>query len=139
MTGEDTDKPKSGVRLALQAVLFTAVIFAAAKSWEAISDSGAESRGAEFNRERWSDSDQTRTGVRQKMADRLIARGTLQGMTRTQVFGLLGEPPPTEYFKNWDLVYWLGPERGFISIDSEWLVVRLAADGRVDDCQILRD
>jgi hypothetical protein len=38
---------------------------------------------------------------------------------------LLGEPPKTEYFKEFDLVYYLGPERGFMGIDSEWLVLKL--------------
>jgi hypothetical protein len=73
------------------------------------------------------------------MADRLIAYDTLLGKTRAEVVELLGEPPPTGYFSNWDLVYWLGPERGFIRIDSEWLVLRLGADGRVADNRIVRD
>ena len=51
----------------------------------------------------------------------------------------VGEPPPTGYFAAWDMVYWLGPERGFIRIDSEWLVLRLAKDGRVLDNRIVRD
>jgi hypothetical protein len=37
-------------------------------------------------------------------------------------------PPPSEYFREYDYVYWLGPERGFVSIDSEWLVVRCGGD-----------
>jgi hypothetical protein len=41
---------------------------------------------------------------------------------------LLGVPPPTPYFREYDYVYWLGPERGLFSIDSEWLVVKLQND-----------
>ena len=52
---------------------------------------------------------------------------------------MLGEPPHTGYFKDWDLVYWLGRERGFISIDSEWLVVRLDPKGWVREYRIVRD
>ena len=52
---------------------------------------------------------------------------------------MLGEPPETEYFRDWDLVYWLGPERGFMSIDSEWLVLRLHENGRAAECRIVRD
>jgi len=55
------------------------------------------------------------------------------------VVDLLGEPPPTEYFKGWDLVYRLGMERGFISIDSEWLVLRLAPGGRVAEARLVTD
>lgn len=50
-----------------------------------------------------------------------------------------GSRPGSGYYREWDLVYWLGPERGFYSIDSEWLVVRLGPEGRVSDCQLVRD
>jgi hypothetical protein len=95
--------------------------------------------GRAFDPVAWRDESQVQRGVRLGMADRLIARRTLLGKTRAEVVELLGEPPPTEYFADWDMVYWLGPERGFISIDSEWLVLRLAEDGRVVDNLILRD
>ena len=51
---------------------------------------------------------------------------------------MLGEPPDTGYFKQYDLVYWLGDERGFFSIDSEWLVIRID-DGRVIEAEIVTD
>ncbi len=60
-------------------------------------------------------------------------------MTREQVSAIIGEPDKTGYFKNWDMVYWLGPERGFISIDSEWLVFRLDELKRVTNYAIVRD
>jgi len=95
--------------------------------------------GSRFDSVVWRDETQLRRGVRLEMADRLIARGTLNGRTRSEVVDLLGEPPPTEYFAEWNLVYWLGPERGFISIDSEWLVLRLGKAGRVVEVRIVRD
>jgi len=52
---------------------------------------------------------------------------------------ILGEPPKTEYFKEFDLVYYLGPERGFMGIDSEWLVLKLGPEGRVKRATIARD
>jgi|SRR5215831_15591816 len=95
--------------------------------------------GQAFDPVAWRDESQVQQGVRLGLADRLIARRTLLGKTRTEVVELLGEPPPTAYFADWDMVYWLGPERGFISIDSEWLVLRLGEDRRVVDNRIVRD
>jgi hypothetical protein len=73
------------------------------------------------------------------MADWLVGSGTLRGKTRQDVITLLGEPSDEGYFRKWDLVYWLGPERGYFSIDSEWLVLRLGRDDRVIECRIDRD
>ena len=73
------------------------------------------------------------------MADRIVARHVLRGMTSSQVTDMLGKPPATDYFREWDLVYWLGPERGFLSIDSEWLVVKLDQNEVVADFKIVRD
>jgi outer membrane protein assembly factor BamE (lipoprotein component of BamABCDE complex) len=72
------------------------------------------------------------------MADDLVRTRRLDGMTRAQVIALLGEPPKTPYFKDYDLVYLLGPERGSLRIDSEWLVVKFGRDGRAD-ARIARD
>ena len=62
------------------------------------------------------------------MVDDLMRTRPLVGMSRAQLEELLGVPPPSEYFREYDYVYWLGPERGFVSIDSEWLVVRCGGD-----------
>ena len=51
----------------------------------------------------------------------------------------IGEPPPTDYSSEWDLVYRLGDERGFVSIDSEWLVLRLGAAGRITQACLVTD
>jgi outer membrane protein assembly factor BamE (lipoprotein component of BamABCDE complex) len=95
--------------------------------------------GIPFDSAAWRDELSIRDGAREKMADRLVGRQTLRGKTRGEVISLLGEPPATDYFSDWDLVYLLGPERGFISIDSEWLVVRFGQNGRVTEYQIVRD
>lgn len=93
-----------------------------------------------FEREGWSKADLSSTSSpRFAMADWLLARGTLHGKTRGEVVDLLGEPPETSYFRDWDLVYCLGPERGFIRIDNEWLAIRFGDDERVAECKIVRD
>jgi hypothetical protein len=87
----------------------------------------------------WQDPSQVKQGVRLSMADWLVFWGTLRGKTRSEVVKLLGEPPDTVYRGDWDLIYWLGRERGFFPIDSEWLALRLGQDGRVIDSRIVRD
>ena len=77
--------------------------------------------------------------TRLTMVDDLLERRLLRGATRDSVDRLLGRRDETSYFKDWDLVYRLGPERGLIRIDSEWLVVSFGADGRVRDARTVRD
>jgi hypothetical protein len=98
--------------------------------------------GREFDQQLWRDyADLNQTGryPRLEMADRFLAMGGLGGQSRAEIVDMLGEPPDTKYFRDWDLVYWLGPERGFMSIDSEWLVFRLDTRGRVVDYRVVRD
>jgi hypothetical protein len=95
--------------------------------------------GRAFDPVAWNDARQIEGGVRQPMADRLIAWKSLLGLTRAEVVRLLGEPlSPGGYFGG-DLEYYLGPERHFISIDSECLVIRLGPDGRVISTRIATD
>lgn len=98
--------------------------------------------GREFDQQLWrdyGDLNQAAHYPRLEMADRFVANRELGGQSRAEIVGTLGEPPETEYFRDWDLVYWLGPERGFISIDSEWLVFRLDTEDRVVDYRVVRD
>jgi hypothetical protein len=77
--------------------------------------------------------------VRIRMVDDLLRRHRFGGMSREQVTAMVGEPDKTNYFSDWDMVYWLGPERGFMGIDSEWLVFRLDGEKRVSEYEIVRD
>lgn len=95
--------------------------------------------GRPFDAAAWQADANVGSGVRQAMADRLLARSALIGKTRSEVVALLGEPPETGYFRRWHVVYWLGPERGFFSIDSEWLVLRFGASGRVAEARLVTD
>jgi hypothetical protein len=78
------------------------------------------------------------TGIRVRMVDDLLRRHRLVGMSKAQVDDLLGVPPQTEYFREYDYVYWLGPERGAFSIDSEWLVLKLD-NGSVVQAELVTD
>jgi len=59
-----------------------------------------------------------------------LRRYRLRGMTREEVVSLLGAPPEPTYFTEYDLVYWLGPER--------WLAIKFGRDGRVSKTALLR-
>ena len=77
--------------------------------------------------------------IRIRMVDSLLRRHNLVGMSRGEVTALIGEPDNTSYFREYDMVYRLGNERGFISIDSEWLVLRLNTNQVVTEDRIVRD
>lgn len=62
------------------------------------------------------------------MVDDSLEQHELVGMKRSAIDALLGTPPQTSYFSDFDYVYWLGPERGFMSIDSEWLCIAFDND-----------
>lgn len=94
-------------------------------------------RGRAFDKAVWSDRKQE--AARLAMADRIVARRLLDGKSRAEVTAMLGDHKEPGFFTDWDLVYWLGTERGFVGIDSEWLVVRFDANGRVAEYQIVRD
>ena len=94
-----------------------------------------------FTPARWNDSTLAfgPGAIRGCVVDDLLRREKLRGRTRAEIVALLGEPPRTDYFRDYDLVYWLGPERGMMSIDSEWLVFRLDSTGRVIEHRLVTD
>lgn len=73
------------------------------------------------------------------MVDNMLSRYTLIGMEKEEVINLLG-PETTSIFEENDerLIYYLGPERGFIRIDSEWLVLTIK-DNKVVGIEITTD
>jgi hypothetical protein len=77
--------------------------------------------------------------TRLRMAVHLIGGRVLDGLPRRDVVALLGDPDETAKWRDWDLVYYRGPERGLFSIDSEWLVIRLGPTGIVSDYRIVTD
>ena len=95
--------------------------------------------GRDINYQTWHDEKQVQEGARLARADRIVAQQMLLEKSREEVVAMLGAPSSTRYFQPWDLVYWLGPERGYMSIDSEWLVIRLDNVGKVSEFRIVRD
>lgn len=92
-----------------------------------------------FNSEAWKDDKQFRDDVRLRMVDDLLRGHDFSGMSRAGVIALLGKPDEAGCFPDWHLVYWLGPERGFIRMDSEWLVFRLDPQEKVSEFRIMTD
>jgi hypothetical protein len=92
-----------------------------------------------FNALAWRGEKTLMNDVRIRMVDDLLDRYNFRGMNHEQVISALGEPDKTEHFNDWDMAYWLGPERGWLSIDSEWLVFRLDWKKIVSDYRIVRD
>ena len=69
----------------------------------------------------------------------MLEKYDLHGMTKKEIISLLGDETQDAYFKeDNNMVYWLGPERGLISIDSEWLVI-VFENGIVADYYITCD
>ena len=88
----------------------------------------------------WRDS----TGVpsqakRIRMVDDLLRKHDFHGSTADDVVKMLGPADDTGYFSEWDLVYWLGPERSTFSIDSEWLVFYVDEHGEVREYRLVTD
>ena len=78
--------------------------------------------------------------VRQQMVGEVVQR-LLPGRTREEIERVLGPSRDTAYFKSTgrDLIYVLGPERRFISVDSEWLLIWLDQAGRFRQAKIVTD
>ena len=77
--------------------------------------------------------------ARREMADALVSERLLHGRDRAAVEALLGPADETTKFSDYDLVYWLGPERAFIAADSEWLVIRFDGSGIVSEYEVKTD
>jgi hypothetical protein len=79
----------------------------------------------------------SRLAPRGCMVDDLLAHHKLVGLSRTEVIALLGEDPQSEYFSDYDFVYWLGPKRGLTSKESEWLVMRFGESDQVIEARLV--
>lgn len=93
----------------------------------------------EFNSADWKNEVSDRENpVRLRMVEDLLDRYSLVGMSKSEIDTLLGVAGPSLYFKGYDYVYWLGPEISFISLDSEWLALKMEND-TIIEARILRD
>jgi hypothetical protein len=100
---------------------------------------------SDFDAEEWRSAELGRSETRVWMVDDLLER-PLVGMKVADVDALLGPDDSARgtgygagYWDGWDRVWWLGPERGFIRIDSEWLVLRVDDAGVVREAKLVRD
>ncbi len=91
-----------------------------------------------FNSDEWKNSSSIEAGSRIKMIDSLLKSHQLIGKTKPEIDSLLGPPTNTGHFREYDYVYWLGPERGTFSIDSEWLAIRFK-DNTVTEAKVVSD
>ncbi|MBG89886.1 MAG: hypothetical protein CMO80_23730 [Verrucomicrobiales bacterium] len=92
-----------------------------------------------FDRKKWVEESTFKDPQRIRMVDDLLKTRSFENMSSNDVVELLGPPEAMAFFRNYDIAYWLGPERGFTSIDSEWLVFRLDDSGKVTEQRIVRD
>jgi len=92
-----------------------------------------------FNSQRWQQVERSDDYTRLRMIEPLMRSGRIDGATRSEVISLLGHPDDTNYFRDWDFVYWLGPERSLLSLDSEWLVIRFGESGIVSEYCVVSD
>ncbi len=92
-----------------------------------------------FETSGWHDKERRRAPeyVRVRMADSLLKQDLI-GRPRREIDTLLGPPDETDYFLDYDYVYWLGPESGMFGIDSEWLGIKFDGD-IVTEATLLRD
>lgn len=95
-----------------------------------------------FDPARWrapADTSEVFWPTRLRMVDDLLARKVLQGLDRDSVRALLGPSNQGTPDSARTVRYYLGPERDWIRIDGEELVIQFDASGRVVDAGTVRD
>jgi hypothetical protein len=132
------------IRFATLVVALAMAVLAFA-TWRAYT--GARSQLAEsrcdghttFVQSQWLDTSLVRSklAIRGCMVDDLLDRNELRGMTRAQVVALIGAPDTNRDLAEYDLVYWLGPQRGLIGTDSEYLVMKLDKTNHVASVELV--
>lgn len=96
---------------------------------------GIARKGHTFSTEQWLAEPAERT----KIVEDLLENHSPMGMTEEEVLALLGQPSDeTPFTEQNTLYYYLGDERGLISIDSEWLVLTME-DGVVSSADTTTD
>ncbi|UPU34302.1 outer membrane protein assembly factor BamE [Geomonas paludis] len=131
---------KNEINRKIRLALLGCAVVVGAVFWFLFGDSIQERLNRrEFDSTEWKNPKNVTYNIRIRMVNDLLRRHHLTGMSREQVIAIIGEPDKTQYFKDWDMVYWLGPERGFLSVDSEWLVMRFNSQKKVSEVKVVRD
>lgn len=115
--------------------------------WLVLGDTVADiAHRQRFNDETWRKQETTEHDVmwppRLCMVDDLMTSARLMGMSSNEVVELLGQAHDKSFplgAVDCDIHYYLGPERGFIRIDSEWLFLKFGTDGKVIRQWLYRD
>ena len=101
-----------------------------------------------FNAEHWKNNQSTKSEFlwppRLCMVNDLISSRKLDNLTKQEVISLLGKPDEFDVITPCKqpescIIYYLGPERGFIRIDSEWLLIRFNKKDQIENYEIVRD
>ena len=77
--------------------------------------------------------------TRKHMLPSLLENHKLVGMKKAEVLELLGPPSDLRYRRSADFCYWIGPEDGFIKVDSCWLLIWVDDQGVVDRIAVVED
>ena len=101
----------------------------------ALTHSGPFDTSLPFDRAVWQDRHQ-KTGVRLRMAERLVWRHELDGKSRAEVASMLGSPNAGYAWPGWDLAYRVAPLG--LGLDEGALVVRFGQDGRTSEARIVQ-
>lgn len=97
---------------------------------------GVHERQSHFTMNKWIAEPEKRVW----MVDDLLTEYDLVGMDAASLESILGKETKTAYFNAPNRsVYYLGNERGFISIDSEWLVIDFDEKHTVTNIEVMRD
>lgn len=95
-----------------------------------------------FDSEAWKKAGVSNACLRKGMLFDLRKKHELTGLSREQIVELLGQPDRVgRYVKaglDKDFNYDLGAEKGFISIDREWLTIKLES-GKVSEVLVTTD
>ncbi|WP_299674590.1 hypothetical protein [uncultured Dokdonia sp.] len=91
----------------------------------------------EFSSKVWKKDENKRV----EMIDDLISKKVIDDLPAWQMITLLGMPDEDCYFyqSGHDMIYYLGPERSYFSIDSEFLLIWLNDDNFVEKYEIVLD
>lgn len=117
-------KPPHRLRFSLQAVLFATMVFSLWIGWTTFLR-----RTERFDQAAWSAPDSIQWGVRKAMADGLIRRNELTGMSQKAVYKKLGPPDSPKGFR---IMFQFQPVI-YSSINrNDWLMITFDGDHKVE-------
>ena len=104
-------------------------------------DSGSHNMETKLDIEKWGNNAliYQKPYIRLNMIDDVVKNHISKGLDKEEVIKILGKPTDTPYFREYDLVYWLGEEKSFISIDSSWLVIELNNKNKISGYKLVTD